>query len=85
MDHENLCPICVEPRWHACKHPDCPTRQLAGTAANLPSDFVPTAPSLARKGDDMTTAASIKRQPPDLQSLNLRASASHLPAKGDEP
>lgn len=78
MEHTNLCPLCVEPRWHGCQHPSCPVTQGSRPLAPTAGDFVPTEPSLARKGDARPTAARVNGAVPDLQSLDLRTSADRL-------
>ncbi|MBM4344178.1 MAG: hypothetical protein FJ100_12490 [Deltaproteobacteria bacterium] len=81
----HLCPVCVEPRFHGCKHPTCPSRQDAPPIGRAPGDFVPTAPSLVRQADATRTADSVKPAPPNLQSLNLHTSSEALQSKRGTP
>ncbi len=83
MEHANLCPLCVEPRWHGCKHPGCPSRVEAQPIVGKLSDFLPTAPSLVRQGDAKPTAASIQPPYPHQNGANLQTSTDTLSATED--
>lgn len=67
MQHQDLCPVCVDKLWSGCKHPQCPvTTAVAHPAHPMTAGWVPTVPSLTRRANNQPTAPALRPAQPNL-------------------